>query len=69
LTISRAIAPSGAFSAPLALPEGIAIDPHTDVHVKVLFKPTAAGPASGEYRFNSSAGGGYVVVRFSRRGV
>jgi outer membrane protein assembly factor BamB len=69
LTISRAIAPAGAFFAPVPLPEGITIEPRTHLDLKVIFRPTGAGPFSGEYRFNSNAGGGYVVVRFSGRGV
>jgi outer membrane protein assembly factor BamB len=69
LTISRAIAPSGAFSAPVPVPEGITLEPHTHLNVKVVFRPTGRGTASGDYRFNSNAGGGYTVVRFSGRGV
>jgi outer membrane protein assembly factor BamB len=69
LTISRAIEPSGDFGASVALPEGITLDPRTRVHVKVVFRPTSVGSDSGEYRLNSNAGGGYVVVRFSGRGV
>jgi outer membrane protein assembly factor BamB len=69
LTISRAIEPSGDFAASVALPEGITLDPRTRVHVKVVFRPTSVGSDSGEYRLNSNAGGGYVVVRFSGRGV
>jgi hypothetical protein len=53
----------------VALPEGITLDPRTRVHVKVVFRPTSVGSDSGEYRLNSNAGGGYVVVRFSGRGV
>jgi hypothetical protein len=37
--------------------------------VKVVFHPTSVGPDSGEYRLNSNGGGGYVVVRFTGRGV
>ncbi|HUB35490.1 MAG TPA: choice-of-anchor D domain-containing protein [Solirubrobacteraceae bacterium] len=69
LTISRAIAPLGAFSAVVALPEGITLEPGFKLHVQVTFRPSAPGPDSGEYRFNSNAGGGYTTVRFSGRGV
>jgi hypothetical protein len=69
LTISRAIEPSGDFAASVPLPEGITLDPRTRVHVKVVFRPTSVGSYSGEYRLNSNAGGGYVVVRFTGRGV
>ncbi|HYB22241.1 MAG TPA: choice-of-anchor D domain-containing protein, partial [Solirubrobacteraceae bacterium] len=69
LTISRAIAPLGAFYAPVPLPAGLAIEPRTRLVLKVTFHPTAVGPASGQYRFNSNAGGGYVVVNFTGRGV
>jgi outer membrane protein assembly factor BamB len=69
LTISRAIAPEGAFFAPVPLPEGITLEPHTHLDLKVTFRPRGVGPLTGEYRFNSNAGGGYTVVRFSGRGV
>ncbi|HTR89336.1 MAG TPA: choice-of-anchor D domain-containing protein, partial [Solirubrobacteraceae bacterium] len=69
LTISRAITPLGAFTPVLALPEGITIEPGFRLHLKVLFHPTARGEAYGEYRFNSSAGGGYTVVRLRGRGI
>ncbi len=68
LTISRAIAPLGAFSATSPLPEGISLEPRTEIHIAVTFRPTSLGPAHGEYRFNSNAGNGYVTVTFSGRG-
>jgi hypothetical protein len=68
LTISRAIAPIGAFSAPVPLPEGIDLDPGTFVHLKVTFRPTAIGRASGRYEFNSNAGRGSVFARFAGTG-
>jgi outer membrane protein assembly factor BamB len=69
LTISRVIAPLGAFSAVTPLPEGITMEPGFKLHVQVTFKPSAPGPAYGEYRFNSNSGGGYTTVRFSGRSV
>ena len=47
LTITRAIAPLGEFSATVALPEGITIEAGLRAAVTVTFRPTARGPASG----------------------
>lgn len=69
LTITRSIAPSGAFDAPAPLPEGIVIDRGVLATVTVLFKPTAAGPWSGTYVLNANDGRGYLRVRLSGRGV
>ena len=68
LTISRAIAPIGAFTAPVPLPEGIDLDPGTFVHLKVAFRPAAIGRAYGRYEFNSNAGRGPVFVKFTGTG-
>ena len=69
LRITRAIAPSEPFSAPVALPEGISLDPGASVHIRIAFRPTSAGPALGVYRFNSTDGHGPVTVTLAGRGV
>jgi hypothetical protein len=62
LTITRALAPSGAFSADVPMPQGISIDPDTFLHQTVTFRPTAAGPASDTYVFRSNGGGSVTVT-------
>jgi hypothetical protein len=62
LIITRAIAPSGAFSSPIPMPQGTTIDPGTFLNQTVTFHPTALGPTSSKYIFNSNSGQGPVVV-------
>ena len=62
LIVTRAIAPSGAFSAPVPMPEGTTIDPGTFLNQTVTFHPTALGPTSSRYVFNSNDGQGPVIV-------
>jgi outer membrane protein assembly factor BamB len=69
LTITRAIAPIGAFSSQVPMPEGIIIPPETFLHQTITFRPTRAGPASGVYRFNSNSGQGPVTVTLTGTGV
>lgn len=69
LRITRAIAPLGAFTSPDPMPEGIAIDPGGVLHESVTFRPTAPGPASGRYVFNTDDGQGEVVVDLVGTGV
>jgi hypothetical protein len=68
LIVTRAIAPSGAFSAPLPVPEGTTIDPGTYLHQTVTFRPTAVGPTASQYEFNSDDGQGPVVVTLTGMG-
>ena len=68
LTITRAIAPSGEFTAAVPLPEGITIESGLFVAVTVTFKPTARGPASGTYVLNGNDDRGYVRVTFTGTG-
>ena len=62
LVVTRAIAPSGAFTAPVPVPEGTTIDPGTFLKQTVTFHPTAPGPTTSRYVFNSNDGQGPVVV-------
>lgn len=68
LTITRAIAPIGEFTATVPLPEGIVIESGVFASVTVTFHPTARGPASGTYVLNGDDGRGYVRVRFTGTG-
>ncbi len=68
LTISRAIAPFGAFSAAEPLPQGIRLDPGTYVEQSVTFKPQQVGPVKALYRFNANDGQGYVTVTLTGTG-
>ncbi|HEY7948124.1 MAG TPA: choice-of-anchor D domain-containing protein [Acidimicrobiales bacterium] len=65
LTISRAAAPSGVFSAPRPLPQGITLDPGTTVTQPVTFRPTTSGPFSGRYTFGAANGHGTITVTLS----
>ncbi len=62
LIITRAIAPSGAFSSVVPMPEGTTIEPGTFLKQTVTFHPTAVGPTSGRYVFNSNSGQGPIIV-------
>jgi PQQ-like domain len=62
LIVTRAIAPSGAFSSPVPVPEGTIIEPGTFLNQTVTFHPTALGPTSSHYIFNSNDGRGPVTV-------
>ena len=62
LIVTRAIAPSGAFTAPVPVPEGTTIGPGTFLKQTVIFRPTGSGPTTSRYVFNSNDGQGPVVV-------
>jgi len=68
LMITRAIAPIGAFSTKVPMPEGTQIDPGTYLHQPVTFRPTAIGAFSGRYIFNSDDGLGPVTVTLTGTG-
>ena len=68
LTISRAIAPFGVFSAAEPLPQGIRLDPGTYLKQSVTFQPEQTGPAKALYRFNANDGQGYVTVTLTGTG-
>ncbi len=65
LTITRAAAPAGVFSAARPLPEGITLDPDTAVTQAVTFTPSGAGSFSGQYKFNADNGQGWMTVTFT----
>ena len=44
------------------VPEGTTIDPGTFLHQTVTFRPTAVGPTTSRYVFNSNNGKGPVIV-------
>jgi hypothetical protein len=68
LTITRAIAPIGEFTAAVPLPEGITIESGLFAAVTVTFRPTLRGPASGTYILNGNDNRGYVRVTFTGTG-
>jgi hypothetical protein len=68
LVVTRSIAPSGEFTAPVPVPEGTTINPGTYLQQTVTFEPTAVGPASSTYRFNANTGQGYVTVTLTGTG-
>jgi outer membrane protein assembly factor BamB len=68
LTITRAIAPIGEFTAAVPLPEGITIESGLFAAVTVTFRPTVRGPATGTYILNGNDDRGYVRVHFTGTG-
>jgi hypothetical protein len=64
LTITRAIAPIGEFTAAVPLPEGITIESGLFAAVTVTFRPTVRGPATGTYVLAGDDDRGYVRVHF-----
>ena len=62
LVITRALAPSGQFSAEVPMPQGTTIDPGTFLHQTVTFRPTTRGPTSDTYVFKSNGGGSITVT-------
>ena len=68
LEITRAIEPLEPFTVPIALPEGISLDAGASVHVRIVFAPTARGPAHGSFEIRGSDGRGPVVVSLGGRG-
>ena len=68
LEITRAIEPLEPFTAPVALPEGISLDPGASVHVKIVFAPAAKGLVHGSFEVRGSDGRGPIVVSLAGRG-
>ena len=68
LVITRAIAPIGAFSTTVPMPEDTTIDPGTYLRQTVTFRPTTPGPVTGQYIFKSNNGQGPVTVTLDGTG-
>ena len=68
LVVTRAIAPSGAFSVAVPMPEGMTIEPGSYLNQTVTFHPTALGPTTSRYVFNSNDGQGPVIVTLQGTG-
>ena len=68
LVITRAIAPAGAFSTTVPMPEDTTIDPGTFLHQTVTFRPTVPGPVIGRYTFKSNNQQGPVTVTLEGTG-
>ena len=66
--VTRAIAPVAPFSTAVPMPEGTIIEPGTFLDQTVTFRPTAPGPTSGTYEFNSNDGQGPVIVTLQGSG-
>lgn len=69
LTITKAKAPAGAFSAASQLPEGLVLNPGQSVNQSVTFAPTAAGVATASYEITGSDGRGAQYVTLTGSGV
>ena len=68
LTITRAIAPIGEFTAAVPLPEGITIESGLFAAVTVTFRPTVRGRATGTYILAGDDDRGYLRVHFTGTG-
>lgn len=62
-------APFGASAVPAPLPEGISLDPHTTLHVRVVFTPHSRGTFSARYLIRGDDGRGAQTISLSGRGV
>ena len=69
LTVTRAIPPAEPFAAVKAIPEGLTFGAGEALHEEVTFKPTATGPAIGEYVLAGDDGRGHQVVELIGTGV
>ncbi|MGH3865124.1 MAG: choice-of-anchor D domain-containing protein [Pseudonocardiaceae bacterium] len=68
LTITKAKAPTGAFTSSAPLNEGLVINPNQHVTVPVTFTPTTTGPASADYEITANDGQGAQHVRLTGTG-
>ncbi len=68
LVITRAIAPAGAFSTTVPMPEDTTIDPGTYLHQTLTFRPTVPGPVISQYTFQSNNEQGPVTVTLEGTG-
>ena len=66
LVVTRSLAPTRGLRRPAPGAE-TRINPGTYLQQTVTFTPTAVGPTTGRYTFNSNTGQGYVSVALSER--
>ncbi|MFF2629672.1 choice-of-anchor D domain-containing protein [Kitasatospora griseola] len=69
LTITKAAPPTAPFAAPDPIAEGQKLGPGQVVHQAVVFSPTAAGAASGQFVITGDDGQGKQPVPFTGTGV
>lgn len=69
ITITKAKAPAGVFSAASPLGEGISLGPEDTLHQEVTFAPAAAGRATGRYEVTADDGQGAQYVTLTGTGV
>jgi hypothetical protein len=69
ITVTKAKAPSGVFTAASPLSEGITIGPEDTVHQQVTFTPTVLGPVSATYLVSSDDGTGAQLETLTGTGV
>jgi hypothetical protein len=65
LTITKAKAPTGAFTTSAPLNEGLVINPNQHTTVPITFTPAITGPASAEYEITADDGQGAQHVRLT----
>jgi hypothetical protein len=68
LVVTRSIVPGGEFHPVVAVPEGLTLNPGTFLDQTVVFRPTAPGPATAQYRFESTDGRGPLTVTVTGTG-
>jgi hypothetical protein len=69
VTITKAKAPTGVFSAANPLPEGISLDPEEVVRQEVTVTPTVPGPVSATYEVTADDGQGAQYETLTATGV
>ncbi|MFI0900258.1 choice-of-anchor D domain-containing protein [Streptomyces sp. NPDC020983] len=69
VTITKAKAPAGAFSAADPLPEGLVLGPEQSVRQTVTFAPTAVGDQTASYEVTGDAGQGEMLETLTGSGV
>jgi hypothetical protein len=69
ITITKAKAPAGDFSAANPLSEGVILGPEDTLHQEVTFTPAALGPATARYEITADDGQGPRYVTLAGTGV
>lgn len=62
LTITKAKAPTGIFSVPQQISEGMVLGPGQSLHQDVVFAPSAGGTGIGRYEITADAGQGAMFL-------